>query len=98
MLKSKKIRYLHTEKQKATSFASFIKKQILGFISLIICIILSIPGVPGPGFVFFILALLLLNYPGKTKLFLYLKTKRIFRISRVILWKKLHIFLVLPRE
>jgi hypothetical protein len=98
MLKSKKIRYLHTEKQDITSLTSFIKKQILGVTSLIICIILSIPGVPGPGFVFFILALLLLEYPGKTKLFLYLKTKRFFRISRVILWKKLHVFLVLPKE
>jgi hypothetical protein len=98
MIRGKKTHYLHTEKTQGESLLSFIKKQIIGFFCLILAIILSIPGVPGPGFLFFALALLLLDYPSKRRLFVYLKGKRFFRVVRLLLWKKLNVFLILPKE
>lgn len=96
MIRGKRVHYLHTERLEKSNLTLYIKKQFFGVISLIICLVLSIPGVPGPGILFFALALLLLDYPGKDRLFLYLREKRYFRIVRVLLWKKLNIFLVLP--
>jgi hypothetical protein len=98
VIRNRKIRYLHTERPEKQSLLSFLKKQIAGLLCLITSIILSIPGVPGPGFLFFAMALLLMDYPSKEKLFLYLKKKRFFRITRVLLWKKMTLFMVLPKE
>ncbi|MBF0453815.1 MAG: hypothetical protein HQL72_03235 [Magnetococcales bacterium] len=97
-IRGRPIRRIHLFSQAGGSVLSFLKRQIIGLFSLIIAIILSIPGVPGPGFIFFGLALLLLEFPGKKGLFLTLKDKRHFRIVRVLLWKKLTVFVVLPRH
>ncbi len=97
-IRGRKIRHLHTERQEGEGVAYWVKKQILGLISLIICIILSIPGVPGPGIVFFALTLLLLDYPGKKRLFNYLRYKRWFRIARILIWRRMGVFMVLPES
>ncbi|MBF0446893.1 MAG: hypothetical protein HQL67_01705 [Magnetococcales bacterium] len=96
-MRGRSIIYLHTEREANLSLFRFMKKQVLGGLSLVAGVVLSIPGVPGPGFLFFSLALLLLDYPAKSRLFLYLKGKRPFRIVRVMLWKKWSIFLLLPK-
>ena len=42
-------------------------KNLLGLIMLPLGIIMSLPLVPGPGLVFMLLGLSLLNFPGKRK-------------------------------
>ncbi|MEO5341420.1 MAG: hypothetical protein H7837_13045 [Magnetococcus sp. MYC-9] len=74
------------------------KRQALGLVSLLLGIFLGIPGVPGPGFVFIALAVLLLDFPGKQRLISLLQHKRWFRIARVVIRKKMNVLLVMPKN
>lgn len=40
-------------------------KNLLGFVALLLGIVMAVPGVPGPGLVVILLALMLLDFPGK---------------------------------
>ena len=74
-----------------------LKRQVLGLLSLLLGLLLAIPGVPGPGFVFVALALVWMDFPGKNRLIGTLQHKRWFRIARVMVRKKLNILLILPK-
>ena len=98
IFKAKKLRFFHVEQKEKSSPLAWLKRQALGLVSLIVGVILSIPGVPGPGFVFFILALLLIAFPKKRALIFSLKQKKWFRVARVIARKHMNILLVLPKR
>ena len=85
------------EQGKNDGLLAFLKRQALGLISLIVAMILSIPGIPGPGFVFFILAFLLIDFPKKKALISFLQQKRWFRVARIMARKKIKILLILPK-
>ena len=48
--------------------AKVIGKNILGVLLVIVGIILSIPGVPGQGLLTILLGIMLVNFPGKSRL------------------------------
>lgn len=48
--------------------AGIIGKNILGVLLVVLGIILSIPGVPGQGLLTVLLGIMLLDFPGKTRL------------------------------
>ena len=97
ILKPDRLKFFHVDQAETSGFVGFIKRQTLGFVSLFAAIVLSIPGVPGPGFVFFILAFLLIDFPKKKSLILLLKGKKWFRIARIVLRRKMNVLLVLPK-
>ncbi|MBF0097097.1 MAG: hypothetical protein HQM04_10975 [Magnetococcales bacterium] len=89
--------FLHVSPPEGLGVLSSLKRQLLGILALIFGILLAIPGVPGPGFVFLALAFVLLEFPGKTVMIRTLRTRRWFRVARVIIHNKLNILLVLPK-
>jgi putative flippase GtrA len=40
-------------------------KNVLGLVALLLGVVMAVPGVPGPGLVVILLALMLLDFPGK---------------------------------
>jgi hypothetical protein len=48
--------------------ALIIGKNILGFLLVVLGIVLSIPGVPGQGLLTILLGVMLLDFPGKSRL------------------------------
>ncbi|MBF0341089.1 MAG: hypothetical protein HQL95_09040 [Magnetococcales bacterium] len=98
MFQNRALTFLHLEHQVHQGLLGLLKRQMLGLVSLIVGIILAIPGVPGPGFVFIALAFLLIDFPGKKRVILSLRNRRWFRVSRVLIRKKLKILLVLPTK
>ncbi len=76
---------------------ALLKRQLLGLLSLIVGTVLAIPGVPGPGFIFIALAIMLLDFPGKTALLSSIRNRRWFRIARILLHNRLNILLILPK-
>ncbi|MBF0145867.1 MAG: hypothetical protein HQL84_06615 [Magnetococcales bacterium] len=77
----------------STGVATFFIRQAMGIISIIIGLFLSIPGIPGPGFVLVFFGILLLDFPGKTRLINRFRHRRWFRLTRVFLRKRLRILL-----
>jgi hypothetical protein len=55
-------------KHPVTRVVFLVAKNVLGLIMLPLGIVMSLPLVPGPGLVFILLGLSLLNFPGKRKL------------------------------
>lgn len=95
-LKFKKLIFFYVVRKEGVGLLEFLKRQALGFVSLVVGTVLSVPGVPGPGFVFFILAFLLIDFPKKKAAILFLRQKRWFRVARIVVRKKMNILLVLP--
>lgn len=91
------LRFFHVLPAESPGLMAFMKRQILGLVSLVLGLFLSIPGVPGPGFVFVVLAFLLMDFPGKNKLIGMIQHRKWFRIARVIIRKKAHTLLILPK-
>ena len=54
-----------TDKPWLFRWGAVIAKNVLGFILIVVGIILSLPGVPGQGFLTILLGLIMLDIPGK---------------------------------
>ena len=91
------MKLLHVERRENIGVIGFIKRQLIGLFFLIVGIILALPYVPGPGSLFIVLAFLIIDFPKKRELILYLKHKKFFRLARILLRKKINVLLVLPR-
>jgi UPF0716 family protein affecting phage T7 exclusion len=53
---------------RAIRWAGVILKNLLGVALIVIGVVLSLPGIPGPGFVTILLGLVMLDIPGKRPL------------------------------
>ena len=60
-------RELWADKSKAVRALGYIGKNLLGVLLVIIGIVLSLPGVPGQGFLTILLGIMLLDFPGRRK-------------------------------
>jgi archaellum biogenesis protein FlaJ (TadC family) len=60
--------YTGWRRHRALRIAFMVSKNLLGLLILPLGIIMSLPLVPGPGLVFMLLGLSLLNFPGKRAL------------------------------
>jgi hypothetical protein len=60
--------YTGWRRHRALRIGFLVLKNLLGLVMLPLGIIMSLPLVPGPGLVFMLLGLSLLNFPGKRKL------------------------------
>ncbi|MBF0399182.1 MAG: hypothetical protein HQL90_00270 [Magnetococcales bacterium] len=94
--RSHRLHFFHVGQQEQLGLFDRIKRQIMGLLSLVLGLFLSIPGIPGPGFIFVALAFLWMDFPGKSRAIQWMRHKRWFRISRVMIRKKLNILLLLP--
>ncbi|MBF0108129.1 MAG: hypothetical protein HQL76_03005 [Magnetococcales bacterium] len=88
-----KLRRIPTLWNPSSGVATLLLRQGAGTVALLIGILLSIPGIPGPGFVLIFLGLLLLDFPGKRRLITRFSGQRWFRVTRVFLRKRLRILL-----
>jgi hypothetical protein len=61
-------RDLWSDKSQAVRAFGYIGKNLLGVLLVVIGIVLSIPGVPGQGFLTILLGIMLLDFPGKRNL------------------------------
>ncbi len=59
-------------------------KNLLGGLVVLIGVVLSLPGLPGPGLVLILLGLMLIDFPGKRRLVRNLVRRK--RILRTINW------------
>jgi hypothetical protein len=53
---------------RAIRWAGVVLKNLLGLALIVIGVVLSLPGIPGPGFVTILLGLVMLDIPGKRPL------------------------------
>jgi len=53
---------------RAIRWGGVILKNLIGFVLIVVGIILSLPGIPGPGLVTILLGLVMLDIPGKRPL------------------------------
>lgn len=90
--------FFHVEQRADASILSVLGRHLLGMVSLVVGVILSVPGVPGPGFFFCTAALFLIQFPKKRALLLALNRKRWFRVVRVVVRKRMRVLVVLPRH
>ncbi len=74
----------------------YILRQCVSLVLIVAGLLISIPGVPGPGFLIVFLGFLLLSFPGKRRVLNSLSHRRTFRQARVCLRKRVGITLVLP--
>lgn len=56
------------EQHPVLRWAALIAKNLLGVVLIIVGILLSLPGVPGPGFLTILIGILLVNFPRKRQL------------------------------
>jgi hypothetical protein len=49
-------------------WSGIVIKNLIGFVLVVVGIIMSIPGVPGPGFLTILFGIALLDFPGKRRL------------------------------
>lgn len=49
-------------------WSGILVKNIIGFVLVIVGIVMSVPGVPGPGFLTILFGIALLDFPGKRRL------------------------------
>jgi hypothetical protein len=75
----------------------YARRQGIAVLCLLGGIALSVPAMPGPGFVLVLLGVLLGDYPRKKQIFLWLEQKRSFRQARVYLRHRWKILLLLGR-
>ncbi|HIJ82973.1 MAG TPA: hypothetical protein HPQ00_02080 [Magnetococcales bacterium] len=68
-------------------------RQAVGVLLVCVGFLLSIPGIPGPGFVFVFFGIILFDFPGKSRLIHRIRHRRWFRLTRVFLRKRLHVLL-----
>jgi len=61
------------------------RRQGLALLALFLGMVLCLPGVPGPGFVFLILGVVLADFPSKHRLVEWVRHKRWFRRVRAYL-------------
>jgi hypothetical protein len=52
----------------ALRWAMLIGKNLLGVVVVLLGVLLSLPGIPGPGLLFILIGMTLLNFPGKRRL------------------------------
>lgn len=71
------------------------RRQGLALLSLTVGGLLSIPTVPGPGFVFVLLGIILADFPFKHRLVDRLRNKHWFRRSRVYLRRRWNLLIML---
>ncbi|MBF0161041.1 MAG: hypothetical protein HQL88_02025 [Magnetococcales bacterium] len=98
LFQSKRLYFVSVVQEAQAGLLVRLQRQLLGLLSLLLGLFLGIPGVPGPGFVFVALALVLLDFPGKNRLFGLLRHKRWFRVARVMIRQKMRVLLVLPKR
>lgn len=96
--KRKRIRLRLFYKWNKDGILKLVARQLAGLVLLGIGIVLAVPGVPGPGFLFIFSSLLVSVYPGKKKLVAWMQNKRFFRLTRVWLRRTLNVHLVVPRN
>ena len=63
-----KPRKILADKPPAVRYLAIFGKNLLGVALVVVGIILSLPGVPGQGFLTILLGVMLLDFPGKQKL------------------------------
>lgn len=56
------------DRHPALSWAILVGKNVLGVVTVLFGIVLSLPGVPGPGLLTILIGVMLLNFPGKRRL------------------------------
>jgi hypothetical protein len=61
-------RDLWSDRSPAIRYLGIFGKNLLGVVLVLLGIVLSIPGVPGQGFLTILLGVMLLDFPGKRKL------------------------------
>ena len=61
-------RHLWSDKPKAIRYLLIFGKNLLGVVLVVLGILMSVPGVPGQGFLTILLGIMLLDFPGKRKL------------------------------
>lgn len=74
----------------------YLSRQLIALVIIIAGLLISIPGIPGPGFLLVISGVLLLSFPGKRALLHSLSGQKYFRYVRVCLRKRFNITLVMP--
>lgn len=75
----------------------YVRRQGGAVLCLLVGMALSVPTIPGPGFAFVLLGILLGDYPRKQKFFLWLERKHFFRVTRVYLRREWNLLLLLGR-
>jgi hypothetical protein len=61
-------RHLWSDKPKAIRYLLIFGKNLLGVVLVALGIVMSVPGVPGQGFLTILLGIMLLDFPGKRNL------------------------------
>jgi len=61
-------RHLWSDKPPAIRYLGIIGKNLLGVVLVLLGIVMSVPGVPGQGFLTILLGIMLLDFPGKRNL------------------------------
>ena len=86
--------YLNDLSQQKADKKSMALQYAVGLSIFIIGVILSLPLVPGPGFIFVALGLLIMRVPGSTRLVGHLENKKYFRRFRIWLHLRFNIILI----
>src|SRR5262245_20497127 len=55
------------EGRPALRYALLVGKNLLGVLIIVVGVLLSLPGVPGPGFLTIFIGIMFLNFPGKRR-------------------------------
>jgi len=61
-------RELWSDKSRAVRWGGLILKNVIGLVLILLGILMSLPGVPGPGIVTILLGLVMMDIPGKRPL------------------------------
>lgn len=61
-------RALWTDRHRAIRWTGLIIKNLGGFLLVLVGIVMSLPGIPGPGLLTILFGIMLLDFPGKRKL------------------------------
>jgi hypothetical protein len=61
-------RLFWVDRHPALRWAGVIAKNIAGALLVVLGVLMSLPGIPGPGFVTILLGIMLLDFPGKRAL------------------------------
>jgi len=71
------------------------RRQGLACLALLVGLLLSVPTIPGPGFVFLLLGIILADFPFKHRLVGWVRHKHWFRRSRVYLRRRWNLLIML---
>ena len=61
-------RNILVDRHHVVRWSGILIKNIIGFILVLVGIVMSVPGVPGPGFLTILFGIALLDFPGKRRL------------------------------